>query len=766
MKHRRERHHRAEPTDWPTLIRAGVLGGAIALVISSVLVFSEAAIPKGSYASIAMGWCVLLMLWSLAAWLDPQPVLRWGWTELAAAPLIGWHSLAAIAALGHTNGRQALNSMWLFIGYGLTAFLLRQTLRTAVQVRALVASMIWLALLLATFGYYQYFISMPAQRRAYEANPEQTLRDSEQATDPDSRRKFENRLYSREPLATFALTNSLAGVLAPWLCAVLAIGLSVRRDPAQRRTLLAMLLIALAIAGCLVLTKSRTAYLAAGFGLALVALYCRPDGWRIGWRLPAAIGGVAVVLGLAAVYLGGLDAQVLSEAPKSALYRIEYWRATAALIADHPLLGCGPGNFQEAYAAYQLPQASETVADPHNFLLEVWATSGTPAVLLLLLLGVAFVIDLTRAARTAIPPDKDGATTGPSSWTVFGGTLAGLILAAPIAYVAGYPLDNALTRGYVPVVWLLGFPLLAATWWSLWTWIQQGRLQLAALIVPMVVLLVNLLAAGAVRFPGVIATLLVLTPAALCLASQSAAASAGSDLRDRPQLPRTAVAAAGLSAIGLTVLCLLTEYHPVLISRAALEAGMAEWTAGRKDAALVSIEQAVAADPRCPETWQSLAELRKDHWLATEADADWKSFMAAADGLAKHDPQHHLAYYARGGWLLTAWRKTGRAELLEQAIEEYRRTILRYPNRALYHAQLAWTLHLAGRDDEARTEADVAHRLDDLTPHSDQKLAVQRIVDPQIAAGGVTQQRKETAEQLVEQLRTKGGNPVPKDKLP
>ena len=53
-------------------------------------------------------------------------------------------------------------------------------------------------------------------------------------------------------------------------------------------------------------------------------------------------------------------------------------RATAAMIADHTLLGCGPGNFQEHYARYKLPQASETVGDPHNFLLEIWATAGTP----------------------------------------------------------------------------------------------------------------------------------------------------------------------------------------------------------------------------------------------------------------------------------------------------------------------------------------------------------------------------------------------------
>ena len=42
--------------------------------------------------------------------------------------------------------------------------------------------------------------------------------------------------------------------------------------------------------------------------------------------------------------VAGLDVQVLSEAPLSVRYRLEYWRSTAAMIADYPLFGCGPGN--------------------------------------------------------------------------------------------------------------------------------------------------------------------------------------------------------------------------------------------------------------------------------------------------------------------------------------------------------------------------------------------------------------------------------------
>src|SRR5439155_18671632 len=156
------------------------------------------------------------------------------------------------------------------------------------------------------------------------------------------------------------------------------------------------------LAICLALTKSRTSYLAVSAGLVLIGLYSRraSSAWRLGWRVPAGAAGMAIVIGLVAVFFGGLDVQVLSEAPKSVLYRIEYWQATARVIGTYPLLGCGPGNFQEAYAAYKLPQASETVADPHNFLLEMWATAGTPAVILLIGLLLAFVADVSVAVHS------------------------------------------------------------------------------------------------------------------------------------------------------------------------------------------------------------------------------------------------------------------------------------------------------------------------------------------------------------------------------
>jgi hypothetical protein len=757
MNKRREqkRQRRAEGeggVGWPAVLRAVVLGGGMALLVIGAMVPSESAISDGTYAPLAAGWCLLLVVWTAAMWLDDQPSLLIGWTEVVGAALVGWHSLAAMVSLGSTNGRHALNAHWLVVGYGLTVFLFRQTLRTAEQARSLMAAMLWLATLLASLGLYQYFYGMPRQRREYERDPVKVLTEFHYPTEEGSpqRKHFEDRIYSREPIGTFGLTNSLAGVLGPWLVATFAISLANFWNVQQRRSVAAILTAALLIATCLVLTKSRTAYLAVTAGLVLVGLYGRraKGGWRLDGRIPVALAGAAMVIGLVAVFFGGLDAQVLSEAPKSVLYRLEYWRATARVIANYPIFGCGPGNFQEAYAAFKLPQASETVADPHNFLLEMWATAGTPAVILLIGLLLAFVVDVSVAVHSNRQTEEpsEASPVAPASWIVYGGAAIGLLIAPMVAF----SLEVASQNVPLPIVWLLGFPLLAAVWWSLDAWIARGELPLTAAIVPQVVLLINLLAAGALVFPAVIATLLVLTPVSLQIAGPGSAGFAIGPL----VMSRRVVGMLAVAAAAGVLACLYTEYYPVLNGRTALDDAKYRLSQREHGDPLPRILASAKADGLSPEPWALLAEVQLGRWETTGDPDDWKKFVETADTYCELDPRHHVAWFTRGTWFLTAWKKSGRKEDLEEAIAAFRKASQRYPSEALYHAQLAWTLHLTGDAEAAHAEAERAYELDQIMPHQEKKLRRQHVVDPELAKKPPTAYREETAEQTVERLRT------------
>ena len=101
------------------------------------------------------------------------------------------------------------------------------------------------------------------------------------------------------------------------------------------------------------------------------------------------------------------------------------------MIADHPWLGCGPGNFQNAYTRYKLPEASEEIADPHNFLLEIWATAGTPAALAFLAMLACFAWALHRRRLTPVPP----AARTPR-WHVLAGGAIGFLLSLPLGMLS------------------------------------------------------------------------------------------------------------------------------------------------------------------------------------------------------------------------------------------------------------------------------------------------------------------------------------------
>jgi hypothetical protein len=109
---------------------------------------------------------------------------------------------------------------------------------------------------------------------------------------------------------------------------------------------------------------------------------------------------------------------------------------------------------------------------------------------------------------------------------------------------------------------------------------------------------------------------------------------------------------------------------------------------------------------------------------------------------------------------------------LEEAERYYHIASELYPNYNLGNAELAWVLHVGGKDAEAAREAAEALRLDELTPHAEQKLSSQRVYDaPQAAPNQRPLPGDRTAEQLMQQLRinkvsTRGIGLRPWDRLP
>ncbi|MCY2988749.1 MAG: O-antigen ligase family protein [Planctomycetota bacterium] len=808
-------------------VRRALQLGLTAVFVATPLIPSESP-ASGTGVMLILLWLLLLVAWSVATLVWPQAGLRWGWVDSIVMLFLVLYTVSGLVAVSRGDARAAINLLWLWLGFGVCFFLARQLLSQPRESRAICAVFVSLAVGLSAFSGYEYAYLMPLRRTQYASHPEQSLRDAGLDFRPGSpeRKLYEDRLNSTEPSATFALTNSLAGFLAPWLVLTLAVGMSGWTGRNQRgRTVATVAGIAGLIGFCLLLTKSRSACLATGLGVLLIGSRLWRGGRRIDWRVTLI--GLAALASLLAVAIavGSFDWLVLSEAPKSVLYRLQYWRATLNMIADQPWFGCGPGNFQHYYPAYKLPEASETIADPHNFLLEIWATAGTPAMLafaaiwltLAWQLGRRCGVDgrdasvsdapLTSSRAHSVTPSPVSSPSPPHAqaearhghsavWIYAGGVL-GLLLAYPCGAASGFLPDVELLVIVLPSAALAGVLLDR--------WVDGGQLLRWMLIVPLVVLYVNLLAAGGISFAGVAQTgwlLLAMVlnqlesgasgtatqgvgaregeaPAeprlrgsvalpseaqlrgsvALPRAESLALPGAGSEsfAISRPSLPTgrgqkvpaQAISGGGvLLAILLVVTYQQTMYGPVLRRPLQLAAGGADEAESRWDLAEAAYREAAAADPYSAEPWFRMASLDHQSALADASPARLPRFEQAIAELVKRNPHSQVVWKQIGDWRLALYRATADRVQLIGAIDAYTQCVRLYPNGNYVHAQLAWVYHVAGNREQANVEAQEALRLDARNPHRERALAQQRLVDPK-----KDELRDENAEQSMRRLR-------------
>ena len=397
-------------------IRRAALGSLALLVVARAYYPSEDA-ATGS----GLVWVLLLLMVSglavVANLVTGVTRFRWSWVDLAVVALVVLVGLSA----GHAADRRAAITMaWEWGGMGLLYLLTRSLPRTRAESSALGLVVVATAVAVAGYGLYQASVEFPVIRHQFERNPGPILAQLGIAPGTASAEAFKQRLmYSNEPFSTFALANSLAGFIVGPLLILMAIGLtSLRRDGRDRPWwgLALATLPGLALLVCLLLTKSRSAYVGFLLGLLILAWTSRsvvPRRWLIG----AGIGLGLSLAGLVGVGVATrqLDIQILTEAKKSLGYRWEYWVGTWGIITGAPSpfatdpsaaggilgkgatdqasptpgafwWGVGPANFAGPYLQHKLPEASEEIKDPHNALLEVWAESGFFA---MLALGIA-----------------------------------------------------------------------------------------------------------------------------------------------------------------------------------------------------------------------------------------------------------------------------------------------------------------------------------------------------------------------------------------
>ena len=382
-------------------LRRLALGLTAALITARAFFPSEPNLREG--AADGLVWVLLLLVTVGIALAVPLlgGRLRFRWSAVDGF-VVATMAFVALSATHSLDRRPAINLAWEWAALGFVYLLLRNLPRTRGESSVLAGALVATAVAVSAYGLYQNRVELPLLQAQYKRNPH---RDAEMKLNimPGTRGALmlRNRILgSTEPWSTFALANSLAGYIAGPFVILLAVGLYnlVRADaPGSRGTALGMALpLVLVVLSCLLLGKSRSAWVGVGAGLCLLAV----RGRRLASpRMLVATGlaGAVVVTGLvvAGLAMRRLDSLVLTETTKSMRTRLEYWQGAwrvigngapslAGALAEPTFwLGVGPGNFPGPYARHKLPEASEEIVDPHNLFLEVWATGGFLALVLL-----------------------------------------------------------------------------------------------------------------------------------------------------------------------------------------------------------------------------------------------------------------------------------------------------------------------------------------------------------------------------------------------
>lgn len=730
--------------------------------------------PLGDTLPITLGWFLVAILFSGTLLIDKRSRLRFDRFDFGVWLLVLGQVISTLMLIFSGEGQQraALNMMWEWVGLGLTFSLSRRLLATFSLRGTLIQAFLTTIVVLSVYGIWQHhwMYDQLAQeylsvRKQYDAavSPAEKARFQQEllaiGVPPDSlegssRLLFEQRLLdSSEPLGMFALANTFAGLLAVGF--LIAVAQSIHllfsktlhtAAKTDRLKSWILLLPTLLIGYCLILTKSRTAWvgvLAGLVSLAHLSVFLNPrtsaerqQRWQkrtIKWGLAGTV--LVTVFFLLAAFSGGFDQAVLTEAPKSLQYRLEYWTGTWGVIQEKPILGTGPGNFRNHYLKHKLPGSSEEISDPHNLILDVWANAGIIALaglLTVLALAVYYWVFKPGEVATRLEDPPLEMDHVPDRQQIL--LISGFVLSFPLLWAAQLFLQSIdeFRLWLFCLGWLAVYFPLQFGWQALPT---ADRMHAASSFVPLalaaafVALCVHLLGAGGIAMPAITQTWLLLLALAFPVSvspvpHKTATAVADSSVKQNRSQPRSVKLALLVASVILLFFFVGSAFAPTIAARNLVRE--AEQTLMRGQSARIAqrfFQQAAQADPKSPAPWQALAELQFQQ--ATNSQDAFEQAVKLKQTAIEHDPANPLNYFHLGQRFYQHYQSSQRPEDLKAAILNLTQAVDRYPNNSRYRAALAEALSQVGEIPESQLQASRAMELDEANhrgQHSDKYL--------------------------------------------
>ncbi|MEM6776895.1 MAG: O-antigen ligase family protein [Planctomycetota bacterium] len=629
----------------------------------------------------ASGTCMAVLIWVCA------DVWAWQWLARREASradsgvgrafdgvmltLAAWMMVSAVVNADGGDWRSSTNEAWWWVASaGWLASARRLVRQLPVAGRSMIGTLLAMSGLLMVITVHQMYVSLPQTLQQFLADPAATLSalGMDAAENSSQRMVLENRLRDGGPTATFALANSLAGVLVMSTVASISLAAMAWRRQTARWQVAALSIVAAGLGWSVYLTGSRGGMAAIVVASALTAR--RPWWHSLAGRIRSVpVWAIIVIVSLLTVTVFlTMSTQVDALAgtvPPSLAYRLQYWRATLAMVSDHGLTGVGPGNFQIAYQRYRDVDAHETIAEPHHFWFESLAAGGWPAGMAILVL-----VGLVIAMRLTVLPSQDNETTDANEDEVRSTQRLATSVSVVMGVVFGIALvwSDGLVSGEVPDVdaMLLGMAaaILFAIVWARMDLRHQDVSQAAAM--GLFAGMLHLCLSGGWTIPGVTVFLIWLAALATGLRVPSQSDDRAKMFKGQRSWQRWGIPVAWSF---VAIVMWQQSYRPQRQASRALATAQAELRGVRVAPALVSIDEAMQSDPYAIEPALWLVSLLNERSLTIRPDSGSSpKFSAAVESLRQrvaHDPKwnarlgeiyvHRYQVTGQGSDLRAAW---------------------------------------------------------------------------------------------------------------
>jgi putative inorganic carbon (HCO3(-)) transporter len=692
-----------------------------------------------------VGWAA----WRL--WSGQRPWYG-GVVGIALLVVVGLVFLSAEAAAHYKHPARLI--AWEWLGLLLTFFLVRQLAVSSRERQGLLAAFLAGAVALSAHAVYQDLVELPALRE--QTKDDRSLREAMRKRhvemNPAELQVLRERMQYNYVFGTFAHPNSFAGYLALALPALVGAVVVSRRDPsAGWRPSLAGVCALLGLIG-LWLTHSRGAIGATVLvGLVVAALLGRRLLLR---QKRVTILGLVLALAVGISLLSRVDlSSAFGKQSSTAAVRLEYWRATWKMIQERPWLGVGPGNFGATYPRFMDETAEEKIKDPHNFLFEMWSTSGIFALLALLVALGAFFFQvgrgLVRWSRAPSLPEEskkpgEGETMtsdGLIPWDFYLGGTIGLLLSFVLRVQDLAPDDilaEAVAAALRSVVWFAAFALFERIAWT-------DRVQVVVLSAGVAALLVNLGVSGGISFPSVTGPMWV----AIALALNALPLEPSPWLTPQRwslSLPLPILSALTLIYVAYVfypIMSSTTEVKNALLADLHLRADLAKRPQERtiprplsdlNTSVIGRYEKAFREDPNNARIAVHLARAYGQLWTLdrmASLDAARKAILAAQqaeqldpDGREGYEAEYQLRMSFGQGRALNKGEQAAKESRQEfqLAAEALERMVPKDPTDAPLRYLVAEALDKAGDKEAAAQQAAEALRLDEIATRPTRKL--------------------------------------------